>query len=229
MSCLIEVSGLRKEFQLGSTLIQALKGIDIVVDKNAFMAIMGPSGSGKSTLLHILGCLQRPTSGKYVLDAQDVSKASDKELSFIRANKIGFVFQTFNLLPQLNIFENVELPFLYSSNDHHRVEKQIINAIEKVGLVKRLNHKPAELSGGEMQRVAIARALAIEPTLILADEPTGNLDSGTSADILHLFQELHINGATIVMVTHDADVASCAQRVVTLKDGEFIASIESNN
>ena len=183
---------------------------------------MGPSGSGKSTLLHILGCLERPCSGLYLLDGRDISNASDRELSNIRANHIGFVFQTLNLLPQLNLFENVELPFLYSSLDALKVKERVIRAVKQVGLIDRLNHRPAELSGGEMQRMAIARALAIEPALILADEPTGNLDSGTSSEILELFQSLHNDGATILMVTHDGEVASHAQRVMTLRDGKFI-------
>jgi len=222
MSYLIEASALSKEFHIGSSLIHALKGVDIYVDKGEFIAIMGPSGSGKSTLLHILGCLERPTSGIYLLDVRDVFKASDKELSNIRANHIGFVFQTFNLLPQLNLFENIELPSLYSSRDDGKIQERVMKAIKQVGLIDRINHRPAELSGGEMQRVAIARALAIEPTLILADEPTGNVDSETSEEILKLFQSLHDDGATIVMVTHDHEVASHAQKVMTLRDGKFI-------
>ena len=184
---------------------------------------MGPSGSGKSTLLYILGCLARPTSGEYFLESRSVSQASDKELSHIRANQMGFVFQTFNLLPQLNVFENVELPFLYASKKSIRSEDEVARAIEQVGLIDRIHHKPNELSGGEMQRVAIARALAIGPSLILADEPTGNLDSRNSNEILDIFQDLHKDGATIVMVTHDDEVASRAQRVMTLKDGELIS------
>lgn len=226
MSYLIEASGISKEFHIGSSLIHVLKNIDIFVNKGEFVAIMGPSGSGKSTLLHILGCLERPTSGLYMLDGRDVFKASDRELSNIRANHIGFVFQTFNLLPQLNLFENVELPFLYSSLDDFKVEERVTRAVKQVGLVDRIYHRPAELSGGEKQRVAIARALAIEPALILADEPTGNLDSGTSSEILELFRNLHNDGATILMVTHDRDVASYAQRVMTLKDGKFTEQIE---
>lgn len=222
MPYLIEATGIIKEFHTGSSLIHALKDIDICVNKGEFVAIMGPSGSGKSTLLHILGCLEKPGSGLYLLDGRDISKASDRELSNIRANHIGFVFQTLNLLPQLNLFENVELPFLYSSLDALKVKERVIRAVKQVGLIDRLNHRPAELSGGEMQRVAIARALAIEPALILADEPTGNLDSGTSSEILELFQSLHNDGATILMVTHDREVASHAQRVMTLRDGKFI-------
>jgi putative ABC transport system ATP-binding protein len=183
---------------------------------------MGPSGSGKSTLLYILGCLDRPTSGTYLLEGRDVSQASDKELSRLRANQIGFVFQTFNLLPHLSLVENVALPFLYSALDDQTAKERVMSAIQRVGLADRLTHRPTELSGGEMQRVAIARALAIEPNLILADEPTGNLDSKTSLEILALFQRLNESGSTIVMVTHDREVASYAQRVLLLKDGKFI-------
>ena len=222
MAYLIEASGIHKEFSIGSSIIHVLKGIDSHVKKGEFVAIMGPSGSGKSTMLYILGCLQRPTSGTYLLDGRDVFKASDRELSRIRANQIGFVFQTFNLLPYLNIFENVELPFLYFSLDDHGTKERIMTSIQRVGLADRLRHRPAELSGGEMQRVAIARALAIEPALILADEPTGNLDSKTSLEILELFKKLNDSGSTIVMVTHNSEVASHAQRVLMLKDGQFV-------
>jgi len=226
MSYLIEAWGINKEFRIGSSLIHALRDIDIHIGKGQFVAIMGPSGSGKSTLLYILGCLERPSSGAYILDGKDVFESSDRQLSNFRANHIGFVFQTFNLLPQLTVLENVELPFLYSSCDDHEPEERATKAIQQVGLTDRIHHRPAQLSGGEMQRVAIARALAIEPTLILADEPTGNLDSKTSEDILELFERLHDDGATIVMVTHDREVASRCQRVMTLKDGKFIDGVE---
>jgi len=226
MSYLIEASGISKEFSIGASLIQALDDIDIRVNEGESVAIMGPSGSGKSTLLHILGCLERPTSGRYILDGKDVFESSDRQLSNFRANHIGFVFQTFNLLSQLTVLENVELPFLYSSSDNGETRARVTRAIEQVGLINRLNHRPAELSGGEMQRVAIARALAIEPTLILADEPTGNLDSRTSEEILELFERLHDDGATMLMVTHDREVASRSQRVMTLRDGKFIDGVE---
>jgi putative ABC transport system ATP-binding protein len=183
---------------------------------------MGASGSGKSTLLYILGCLDRPTNGTYFLDGQDVSHTTDRELSHIRANRIGFIFQTFNLLPQLNIYENVEVPFLYGSFDGEEIEERVIRAIRQVGLLNRLKHRPSELSGGEMQRVAIARAICMEPVLILADEPTGNLDSQTGLDILKIFEELHDHGATILMVTHAREVATFAGRKLTLRDGQFI-------
>ena len=229
MSYLIEVSGINKEFRIGASLIHVLKDIDVHVDKGEFLAIMGPSGSGKSTLLHILGCLEIPTSGVYILDGKDVFKSSDRELSNFRANHIGFVFQTFNLLPQLTVLENVELPFLYSSCDGDETIERVTKAIEQVGLMDRLNHRPTELSGGEMQRVAIARAVAIEPTLILADEPTGNLDSRTSKEILDLFEKLHNDSATILMVTHDREVASRSQRILTLRDGKFNGRVEDKS
>jgi putative ABC transport system ATP-binding protein len=226
MSYLIEAYGINKKFRIGASSIHALKDIEICVAQGELLAIMGPSGSGKSTLLHILGCLERPDSGRYMLDGKDVFQASDRELSDFRANHIGFVFQTFNLLPQLTVLENVELPFLYSSSSNGEAKERVTEAIEQVGLINRLYHRPAELSGGEMQRVAIARALAIGPTLILADEPTGNLDSRTSAEILELFEGLHDDGATLIMVTHDREVASRCQRVLTLRDGKFVDGVE---
>jgi putative ABC transport system ATP-binding protein len=222
MAYLIEAAGIHKKFSIGSATIHVLKGIDTYIDRGEFVAIMGPSGSGKSTLLYILGCLDRPTSGTYLLEGRDVSQASDKELSHLRANQIGFVFQTFNLLPHLSLVENVGLPFLYSALDDQAAKERVMSAVQRVGLSDRIAHRPTELSGGEMQRVAIARALAIEPNLILADEPTGNLDSNTSLEILALFQRLHESGSTIVMVTHDREVASYAERVLVLKDGKFI-------
>lgn len=222
MSYFIEISGLSCSFRVGPSTIHALKRIDLFVTEGEFIAIMGPSGSGKSTLLHIIGCLERPTLGTYILNGKDLSRATDRELSHIRANKIGFVFQTFNLIPQLTVFENVELPFLYSSSGDNRTKERVNRAIEQVGLGDRVHHRPAELSGGEIQRVAIARALAIEPAIILVDEPTGNLDSTTSSEILWLFQNLHDQGSTILMVTHDREVASGGQRLLTLKDGTFV-------
>lgn len=222
MSYLIETSKIHKEFHRGYSSVKVLNGIDLCIKKGEFIAIMGSSGSGKSTLLHILGCLDRPTSGRYLLNNMDVIKTSDRELSHIRANRIGFVFQTFNLLHRLNVYENVELPFLYSSHNESIVEERVLNAVEQVGLTNRLKHKPSELSGGEMQRVAIARAICIKPALILSDEPTGNLDSKTGSEILKIFQGLHSRGATIIIVTHDSKVASYAQRTLILQDGKFI-------
>ncbi len=217
---LIDAFGLSRKYHIGSRTIPVLSDIDFPVKKGEFVTVMGPSGSGKSTLLHILGCLDRPSDGTYRFDGLDVLAASDRELSHIRASYIGFVFQTFNLIPSLSVYENVELPFLYSFVSTDDAEKHIVDAIGQVGLKDRMNHRPAELSGGEMQRVAIARALSISPKLILADEPTGNLDSETGKEILALFENLHSQGATIVMVTHDPSVADRAQRCVHIVDGK---------
>lgn len=222
MANLIEAVKICRDFQIGSSKIQALKEIDFHAEKGDFAAIMGASGSGKSTLLYILGCLDRPTTGKYLLDGRDVSRATDRELSHIRANRIGFIFQTFNLLPQLNIYENVEVPFLYGSFHGEEIEDRVIRAIRMVGLMHRIEHRPAELSGGEIQRVAIARAICMDPVLILADEPTGNLDSRNGLEILKIFEELHDRGATILLVTHAREVAAFAGRKLTLRDGAFI-------
>jgi putative ABC transport system ATP-binding protein len=221
MSNLIEAIKICKEFQIGLSKIQVLREIDFQTNKGDFVAIMGTSGSGKSTLLNILGCLDRPTSGTYLLEGRDISYTSDKELSHLRANRIGFIFQTFNLLPQLNIYENVEVPFLYGSFDEEEIEDRIIQAIRQVGLLNRLRHRPSELSGGEMQRVAIARAICMNPILLLADEPTGNLDSQTGLEILKIFKQLNEDGATILLVTHDRDVAAFARENLILRDGKF--------
>ena len=208
-----------KVFHLGGGTICVANGLDLSVDSGDFLAIMGTSGSGKSTLLHIFGALSRPDSGRYFLNGKDMLSLSDDEQSWVRANWIGFVFQTFNLLPEMDVVDNVSLPFLYkhvdSAEQHNRVEY----AIECVNLSHRKNHRPAELSGGEMQRVAIARALAINPLLILADEPTGNLDTKSSEEILKIFLELNLTGATIIMVTHDRHVASVAKRILFMRDG----------
>lgn len=218
---IIQARGISKIYPLGSREITVLKEIDFVVAESEFVAVMGPSGSGKSTLLHILGCLDRPTSGTYHFNGIDIAHAPDRLLSRTRATSIGFIFQTFNLIPSLSVYENVELPFIYSSRNPGAEFETIGQAIERVGLSDRVNHKPAELSGGEMQRVAIARAIAINPRLILADEPTGNLDSETGSGVMDLFDALHCTGATIVMVTHDDAVAAHAQRRLTLKDGSI--------
>ncbi len=222
---LIEAKGITKEFRKGESVVHALRGIDMRLAESEFLAVMGPSGSGKSTLLHILGCLERPTSGDYMLGGLNVLEASDEELSHIRASRIGFVFQTFNLVPHLDVYENVELPFLYSSFDDQEIKQRVLEAIKRVGLNERLKHRPAELSGGEMQRTAIARAIAIKPAIILADEPTGNLDSNTGLEILTLFQKLHEDGATIAMITHDRTVASFAQKTTLFKDGKCVDTI----
>jgi putative ABC transport system ATP-binding protein len=206
---------------MGPKRVEALRGVDISVDSGEFVGIMGPSGSGKSTLMHILGCLERTTEGTYRLGGKDVSVLSDQDLSAMRASQIGFVFQTFNLIPQYSVFENVAMPFLYRKETGGEAKYLAEQAIARVGLSDRMGHKPSELSGGEMQRVAIARALAVDPLLILADEPTGNLDSETSQGIISLFRKLNAQGATLIVVTHERDVASHCQRVAFLHDGRI--------
>jgi len=218
---LVKIRDLRHEYALGSTNVEVLRSIDLDVKQGEFMAIMGSSGSGKSTLLYILGCLIRPVSGSYLLDGTDILSMANQEIARIRANQIGFVFQMFHLLPSMTIQQNISLPFLYNDINPEQARENVARAIKQTGLTKRINHKPHELSGGEMQRVAIARALAVEPEIILADEPTGNLDSRTGQEILDLFQQLHQGGSTIVMVTHDEKVASMAQRILILQDGRF--------
>jgi len=220
-SVLVRLTGIFKSYSMGPLAVSVLQNLDLIVKNGEFLAVMGPSGSGKSTLLHILGCLDRPDSGSYFLDGRNMLDATDSELSHTRAHHIGFVFQTFNLIHSLDVFENVELPFLYSSENNGDFRSRIEKAIEQVGLTDRTAHKTYQLSGGEMQRAAIARAVAVDPKLILADEPTGNLDSTTGHEILRLFQTLNNHGATIVMVTHDEKVAAYAQRVIILNDGSF--------
>ncbi|WP_068471362.1 ABC transporter ATP-binding protein [Candidatus Protochlamydia phocaeensis] len=221
----VEVKNLSKSYQMGHGIVHALQDIHLTIKPGESLAIMGPSGSGKSTLLHLLGCLDRPTVGKYWLDEQDVSDLNDQQLACIRASKIGFVFQSFNLMPQLNVFENVEVPFLYQPAEMHPkdVRRLILESIERVGLSHRLYHLPSQLSGGETQRVAIARALAINPLLILADEPTGNLDTETGRHILHLFRTLNEQGVTLVMVTHDEQVGAYCRRLVRMRDGKIVS------
>ena len=211
-----------REFILEREVVSVLQGVSCTVQENDFIAIMGASGSGKSTLLHILGCLDRPSSGSYTLDGKEVSSFSDQELSHIRNTCIGFVFQDFFLLPQATVYENVMLPFLYADFARRECVQRVRAALNDVGMMHRLNHKPAALSGGERQRVAIARAVAVQPRLILADEPTGNLDSRNSDDILKLFSRLHRRGATIVMVTHDSDVSGVAQKTLYMQDGQLV-------
>jgi putative ABC transport system ATP-binding protein len=204
---------------MGSTTLVVFQNLNLSIKKGDFLAIMGPSGSGKTTLLNILGCLQKPTTGSVLLGGEDLSAATDQELSTIRSSKIGFVFQNFYLIPHLTTYENVELPFLYSSQPDIEKKTRTLNALKQVGLLERLKHKPAELSGGELQRAAIARALVVHPDIILADEPTGNLDAESSSTILEMFKNLHDQNATILMVTHDKEVAGYAEEIVEFKDG----------
>ncbi len=217
----IEAEGLTKTYYLGNIEVQALCEVSLRIQRGEVLAIMGPSGSGKSTLMNILGCLDRPTSGNYLLDGEQVANLSDDGLSRIRNRKVGFVFQSFNLLPRASALDNVELPLRYSGNTLN-LRQRALDAIEAVGLSDRLNHRPAELSGGQQQRVAIARALVNSPAIILADEPTGNLDSKSGKEILDLLLDLnHSRGATVILVTHDQSIAACTQRIVRLRDGRL--------
>jgi putative ABC transport system ATP-binding protein len=219
---LIDISGLTKSYTLGSQSFTVLKGVSLHVMMGDFLAIMGPSGSGKSTLLNIIGCLDRLNEGRYVLDGMNVSHATDDALSGIRSRMIGFVFQSFNLISHMTVFDNVSMPFLYTTAAPDIIREKAAAAIEDVGLAHRIRHKPLELSGGEQQRVAIARALVNDPKIILADEPTGNLDSTTGAMIMDIIGRQHRKGATIILVTHDPVIASRASHTRMLQDGQFI-------
>lgn len=221
----IEIKNIARHFKVGTELIKAIKSIDLTIEKNEFVALMGQSGSGKSTLMNILGCLDTPTNGSYILNNKIVSSLDDDNLATIRNKEIGFVFQTFNLLPRSTALENVMLPLVYSGIAKDERIKLATTALIKVGLEDRINHRPNELSGGQRQRVAVARALVNNPSIILADEPTGNLDSSTSIEIMKLFQDIHNNGNTVILVTHEEDIAQYAQRIVRLKDGEIESDI----
>ncbi|MFI5182793.1 MAG: ABC transporter ATP-binding protein [Vicinamibacteria bacterium] len=222
-SWLIRLAGITKTYDAGELAVQALAGIDLAVDKGQMVAIIGPSGSGKSTLMHILGCLDAPSSGTYLLDGQDVSEMSSFQLAGVRNRKVGFVFQTFNLLPKASLLRNVEWPLLYAGIGGAERRERAAAALARVGLGERAKHRPGELSGGQRQRAAIARAIVMSPSLILADEPTGNLDSKTGAEILQMFHEMHERGETIVIVTHDPRVAEQCQRIVRIVDGRVEA------
>jgi putative ABC transport system ATP-binding protein len=218
---IITLSNIRKTYDLGRVKIEVLKGIDAVINKNEYVAIMGPSGSGKSTLMNILGCLDKPTLGTYVLNGTDVSKMNDDELAEVRNKEIGFVFQTFNLLARLSGVENVALPLIYAGFKKSDRIKRAEEILKAVNLGHRMNHKPNELSGGERQRVAVARALVNNPSIILADEPTGNLDTKTSYEIMELFEEIHKKGNTVIIVTHEEDIARYAHRIIRIRDGQI--------
>lgn len=219
MDKVIEIRDIVKNYQVGSVIVRALRSVSLDIYRNEYVAIMGPSGSGKSTLMNLLGCLDTPTSGMYILNGTDVSKMADDFLAEIRNKEIGFVFQTFNLLPRYTALENVTLPLIYAGIPKVEREKMAIETLEQVGLSDRMNHKPNELSGGQRQRVAIARALVNKPSIILADEPTGNLDSKTSIDIMGLLDDIHRKGNTVIVVTHEEDIARHAARIIRLLDG----------
>ncbi|GIO07787.1 macrolide ABC transporter ATP-binding protein [Brevibacillus reuszeri] len=219
---MLHIEGLTKQYKTDEVELFALKNINVHVSKGEFVAIVGPSGSGKSTFMNMLGCLDRPTSGSYVLDGIEVTRLKDKELAGVRNQKIGFVFQSFNLLPRATSLRNVEIPMLYADVGMAERKKRATAALQRVGLGQRMGHKPSQLSGGQRQRVAIARALVNQPAIVLADEPTGNLDSRSSMEVMTIFQELHAQGVTILLVTHEADIAQHAERVITFKDGCII-------
>lgn len=219
MNSIIELDDIRKSYFMGKMELKVLKGISLEIFKNEYVALMGPSGSGKSTLMNILGCLDSPTAGRYILNGKDVSKMPDDDLAEVRNKEIGFVFQQFNLLPRLTAAENVALPLVYNGSSKKARTELSLEMLNRVGLSDRSHHKPNELSGGQNQRVAIARALVNTPSIILADEPTGNLDSKTSVEIMHIFDKIHAEGNTVILVTHEEDIARYAHRIIRLKDG----------
>jgi putative ABC transport system ATP-binding protein len=221
----IRTAGLHKHYVLGAETVRAVRGIDLIIERNEYVAIMGPSGSGKSTFMNLIGCLDTPTAGEYWLDGTPVSGLEDDELARIRNQYVGFVFQTFNLLPRATALHNVELPLIYAGVSKKERHHRAVDVLHKVSLGDRMDHKPSELSGGQRQRVAVARALVNRPSLLLADEPTGNLDSTTAEEIMALFDELHDDGQTILLVTHEQDIAARARRTVTLRDGVIASDV----
>lgn len=226
---IIQIENLTKIYDTGSIQVEALKSVNLNVERKEYVAIMGASGSGKSTLMNIIGCLDRMTSGKYILDGEDVSKLNDTQLAEIRNKKVGFVFQAFNLLPRLTALGNVELPMIYAGIPSSQRHKRAKEALERVGLGDRMHHRPNELSGGQKQRVAIARALVNNPSILLADEPTGNLDTKSSIEIMDIFESLNDEGVTIVMVTHETDIAAHTKRNVVFRDGQIISDYPVKN
>jgi putative ABC transport system ATP-binding protein len=225
MSKIIEIKGIVKHYQIGSVIVKALRSVTLDIEQNEYLAIMGPSGSGKSTLMNILGCLDTPTKGEYWLNGTDVSKLEDNRLAEIRNKEIGFIFQTFTLLPRYTALENVTLPLVYAGIPKNERIRIATDMLEQVGLADRMTHKPNELSGGQRQRVAIARAMVNKPSIILADEPTGNLDSKTSVDIMNLLRQIHNLGNTVILVTHEEDIAQNARRIIRLMDGEISSDV----
>lgn len=219
MESIIQLQNIQRHFIVGTETIKALKGIDLTINKNEYVALMGPSGSGKSTLMNVLGCLDTPSEGSYILNGKDVSQMTDNQLAEVRNKEIGFVFQTFNLLPRTTALDNVALPLVYAGKGKEARQARAAEVLEKVGLGDRMDHRPNQLSGGQRQRVAVGRALVNDPSIILADEPTGNLDTKTSIEIMGLFDEIHKAGNTVILVTHEEDIAMHAHRIIRLRDG----------
>ncbi len=229
MNSIISVRNMVKTYYMGANVVNALQGVNLEIVKNEYVALMGPSGSGKSTLMNLIGCLDTPTSGEYILNGSNVSSMDDSELAGVRNKEIGFIFQTFNLLPRLTALDNVALPLVYAGLSRAQRTEKAKHVLESVGLGDRMDHRPNELSGGQRQRVAVARALVNDPSIILADEPTGNLDSKTSYEIIGLFEEIHALGNTIVLVTHEPDIAEFAHRIVKMRDGRIESDIVNPN